>query len=244
MNDIVIALNDLKSAFFQTNEKFWPFLKKHWPEIVGFTIGCLFLEQFFRVLALQAQAVGHVNYGAEIGKALSALMLLVIFSIQIPLRSMQDDGEHEPMSFWAFSQKHAKAYALEGLVAMGLMCIGVLFFVLPAIVIQVAVTFFPFVIFCDPRYYNSDLNALKESHRLMKGLLLLGTIAALISLAAQMWIMQTTEKLLIHETPILWGFYAIGVIFGSVYICLLLYRLYRVRIVSLGEMESTPSKEQ
>ena len=238
MNDIATGLKDIKSAFSQTNSRFLPFLKKHWAEIVGFTLGCLFLEQFFRTLSIHAQNLGHVNYGAEAGKALTGLFLLVIFSIQIPLRSMQDDGELEPMSFWRFSQKHSKAYALEGLVALGLILLGAIAFVIPALIIQVAITFFPFVIFCDPRYYNSDLNALKESYRLMKGLIILGTIFGVISLAAQLWILQTTERILVYETPVQWVLYAIGVILSSVYICLLLYRLYRVRIVSLAEQDS------
>lgn len=234
MNDLVIALSDLKTAFFQTNRRIGPFLKKHWLELLGFTLGCLFLEQFFRILSMQAEAVGHVNIGAQVGKAMTGLMLLVIFSIQIPLRSMQDDGELGPMTFWAFSARHSKAYTLEGLYAMGLILIGLVLFVIPAIVVQVALSFFPFVIFCDSRYYQSDLSALKESHRLMKGLMTIGTLFALLSIGGQLWAMQYTERILIQEAPLKWALYAAGVLLTSVYLCLLLYRLYRVRVESLG----------
>ena len=183
----------------------------------------------------QAQAMGYQNLGVPMGRLTVALLLFVLLTMLIPLRDMQDKGSHGPMGLWKFSLVHLKPFSLESIRSLGWVLLFLPLLIIPGIIKYLQFLMVPYVVLCDPKYQAGEIDALAESARLMKGLVSIAMIFLILSIPLVMWFGQFTEPILITNEPLKWFLsFAITSAF-SLYFNLLLYKLYRVRMVGQKE---------
>jgi hypothetical protein len=226
----------LKKALTRTFEHAPQLFKDNLFELTGIFLSCELLDQYFKKMGQIASEIGGQSLPSLLGRLLTSLLLMVLLTHWVPLRSGYRDQQGHRPNLWAFIARHISPFSLESLRALGLTLLYLPLLIIPGLIKYVQFLFVPFVVLCDRKYQRGQVDALAESKRLTKGLeapLLMGLVAALF---AGLWMGQFTEKLMLTETPLLW----LGVFVTSttlnLYFNILLFQLYVVRTEDLAEV--------
>jgi len=227
-------MDEVLKTIRNTNQICIPLFRKHWLELLAIFTFCETFDQFFKHLNFITAQYGEQNMAAVFGRLTVSLLSLVLLTHWAPLRVLGHLGQLPQESLVSFAMRHVRDFTLESLRALGVVLLFLLLFILPGLWKYVQYLLVPYVVLADPNYKAGQVDALKESKRLMQGYSLLGTFVLIVSLPVVLQVGQLTEPLRFTESPLesIISFTALSLL--SFYLNLLLFEFYRVRKATLG----------
>ena len=226
-------MKDFIRAFHQSNRLFGPVFKRSWGWLLGSTVVCELMYQYFTYLNVHYRPPSGVNVPSAVGQIFASLIEFLILTMLIPQRVMEIDRNELPKSFLEFARIYAMPLMTESLRALAMTILWTLVFILPGVYKYVRYFLVGYVVVADPEYHNGKVDALKESNRLVKGITLQLFVFVTILVFLDGWQSSLRERFPLVEEPFI-AVMTTGAFFVlNYYANIFLFVLYQTRKISL-----------
>ncbi len=98
-----------------------------------------------------------------------SIQLLIWFMVGFHLFN-KTHSDSKPLCFWTFTKEVSWGLFIEGIKSLVIIIAATFLFIIPGIVKLIHYMFFPFVVFFNQNYKKGEIDALKHSKKLSKGL--------------------------------------------------------------------------
>jgi hypothetical protein len=231
----------LTRALQLTHQDLRPFFMQNWGLILGTFVGCELVDSYF---VMVSQMLGSNPQASQMSIVIAAtrlclaLMELTLLTILVPMRLKEREQGLPAHSFWNYASHYAVPLTLENLKALGLTLIWSLAFVIPGIIKYLQYQFVSFVVLVDPDYEDGKVDALQRSKELTKGILLLLLGILWVGAILSWGLGYVEEAHPLHRSPLIWSLTFVGTLAFNLYLSVLLYEIYRVRMDGLPDLSA------
>ncbi len=241
ISPIACFMSDFFWAFKKTNKYFWPVLKRSWVWLLGVTICSEAMYQYFTYIAQNYRPPSGVNVPATLGDLVASLLEFIVLTMLIPQRVMELDRNDPPQSFIGFAKKYIKPLTAESLRALAMTILWTLVFIVPGIFKYVRYFLVGYVVVADPEYEAGNVDALKESNRLVKGITIELFIFVVILIFLDSWQSTLREHDPFTTAPVVAALATVVFFFLNYYANVFLFMLYQSRKLRLGHSVTAES---
>ncbi len=226
-------MKDFIRAFHQANRLFGPVFKRSWGWLVGSTVSCELMYQYFTYLNVHYRPPSGVNFPAAIGQIFTSLIEFLALNMLIPQRVMELDRNEPSRSFLEFARVYAVPLMAESLRALAMTILWTLVFILPGAYKYVRYFLVGYVVVSDPDYKNGKVDALEESNRLVKGITLQLFMLIAILGFLEGWQSALRERFSLVEAPLIAIITTVVFFVLNYYANIFLFVLYQTRKITL-----------
>lgn len=221
-------------AFLASCKVLKPFFLNNWILLLVVFLVSEGLIQHFTQMKLSTRHAMSVNYIAFIGEAFTALFHVIFFTFLVAQKvsEISDGSPRENLA--RFALRHIWPYTLESIRALAKALLWSILFLIPGLFFYTRYFFVPFVVLKDPEYQLGQVDALKRSNDLIKGMT--GTLfLLLVALLSLEILRQSLRELFLFSEPHV--IYGVAFVFEFLFIFsnILLFQIYRLRIRGLSE---------
>ena len=165
----------------------------------------------------------------------TSLFIVILFMLSLYLFNRINSTPSYNLTFWRFTKEVTWPWLVEGLKATGIIVLAFLCLVIPGIIKNIHYCFFSFVVFFNKKYKENQIDALKHSKNLSKGLgfWIFGLCMILPSLIN--YIPTIISKIVFQQTNSFWIIYISLILCVYVsclvltYICSILFFMYAIK---------------
>ena len=216
-----------KTAFRNSLKDIEFLIKKQAGPLLAVFIGCELLSQMFTLM--QDSLPPYQNIGFMLLQLSVSMVEGFLISVIVYRRLYEHQNNEKQHGLGHDLKKYMSPLVNESLRALGITLLWSLLLILPGIYKYFRFLFVINVVLLDPKYMNGEVDALKESERLTKGIWIPLMFLSVLSGVLMWYFEYLLEKLSVISNFPLWSLLTLSLMAVILYLNVLLYEIYSVK---------------